>query len=229
MDSSPSEHRETAANLGPLEERLSKLEAQMASIGPMIENRLAAALQTAFDRIQGKIAAKMSQLTVSTRRPKLKRGSRSQASRPLSKVTEVYEQSNSSTATWEIKREALDKYAKKSLKGVCCIVNVAINAYACIRSALSIDSRSISSAPSIDSRNITALSRLEHNQALAQVTPRLAVAPNRICNVGVWGAWGYVRDAHHAFFFHRDTLLPVTETLKDESYLKGDFADFVRN
>ncbi|KAH9365358.1 hypothetical protein HPB48_017490 [Haemaphysalis longicornis] len=92
MDSSPSEHRETAANLGPLEERLSNLEAQMASIGTMIENRLAAALQTAFDRIPGKIAAQMSQLTVSTRRPKLKRGSRD----------EVDEQSNSSTATSEV-------------------------------------------------------------------------------------------------------------------------------
>ncbi|KAH9368295.1 hypothetical protein HPB48_008039 [Haemaphysalis longicornis] len=102
MDSSPSEHRETAANLGPLEERLSNLEAQMASIGTMIENRLAAALQTAFDRIPGKIAAQMSQLTVSTRRPKLKRGSRSQASRPLSKVAEVDQQSNSSTATSEV-------------------------------------------------------------------------------------------------------------------------------
>ncbi|KAH9359877.1 hypothetical protein HPB48_014411 [Haemaphysalis longicornis] len=102
MDSSPSEYRETAANLGPLEERLSNLEAQMASIGTMIENRLTAALQTAFDRIPGKIAAQMSQLTVSTRRPKLKRGSRSQASRPFSKVTEVDEQSNSSTATSEV-------------------------------------------------------------------------------------------------------------------------------
>ncbi|KAH9379651.1 hypothetical protein HPB48_009399 [Haemaphysalis longicornis] len=102
MDSSPSEHRETAANLGPLEERLSNLEAQIASIGTMIENRLAAALQTAFDRIPGKIATQMSQLTVTTRHPKLKRGSRSQAYRPLSKVTEVDEQSNSSTATSEV-------------------------------------------------------------------------------------------------------------------------------
>ncbi|KAH9372288.1 hypothetical protein HPB48_015636 [Haemaphysalis longicornis] len=102
MNSSPSEHRVTAANLGPLEERLSNLEAQMASIGTTIENRLAAALQTAFDHIPGKIAVQMSQLTVSTRRPELKRASRSRASRPLSKVTEVYEQSDSSTATSEV-------------------------------------------------------------------------------------------------------------------------------
>ncbi|XP_077564422.1 malate dehydrogenase, cytoplasmic-like [Haemaphysalis longicornis] len=113
---------------------------------------------------------------------------------------------------------ALDKYAKKSVKVVCCGVNAAINAYACIRSA-----------PSIDSRNITALSRLEHNQALAQIASKLAVAPNKVRNVVVWGGQGYVPDAHQATFFHRDTLLPVIETLKDESYLKGDFVDFVRN
>lgn len=113
---------------------------------------------------------------------------------------------------------ALEKYAKKSVKVVCCGVNAAINAYACIQSA-----------PSIDSRNITALSRVEHNQALAQIASKLAVAPNKVRNVVVWGGQGYVPDAHHAIFLHRDTLLPVIETLKDESYLRGDFVDFVRN
>ncbi|KAL1470457.1 hypothetical protein MTO96_040417 [Rhipicephalus appendiculatus] len=102
MDSAPSEHRDTAAHLAPLEARLGGLESQMASIVTTIEDRLAAALQTVFDRIPGMIVAQMPQLSVSTRRPKLKRVSRSQAPRPLSQVAEVDEQSSSSAATSEV-------------------------------------------------------------------------------------------------------------------------------
>ncbi|KAL1440480.1 hypothetical protein MTO96_009413 [Rhipicephalus appendiculatus] len=101
MDSAPSEHRDTAAHLAPLEARLGGLESQMASLVTTIEDRLAAALQTVFDRIPGMIVAQMPQLSVSTRRPKLKRVSRSQAPRPLSQVAEVDEQSSSSAATSE--------------------------------------------------------------------------------------------------------------------------------
>ncbi|KAL1444672.1 hypothetical protein MTO96_029665 [Rhipicephalus appendiculatus] len=102
MDSAPSEHRDTAAHLAPLEARLGGLESQMASLVTAIEDRLAAALQTVFDRIPGMIVAQMPQLSVSTRRPKLKRVSRSQAPRPLSQVAEVDEQSSSSAATSEV-------------------------------------------------------------------------------------------------------------------------------
>lgn len=113
---------------------------------------------------------------------------------------------------------ALEKYAKRSVKVVVCGCQVAINAFACI-----------DSAPSIDSRNISALTRLEHNQALAQIASKLAVAPNKVRNVVVWGGYGRVPDAYNAVFLHRDALLPVTETLKDETYLSGEFIDVVNN
>ncbi|XP_077484697.1 malate dehydrogenase, cytoplasmic-like [Amblyomma americanum] len=113
---------------------------------------------------------------------------------------------------------ALDKYAKKSVKVVVCGCQVAINAFACIQSA-----------PSIDSRNITALTRLEHNQALAQIASKLAVAPNKVRNVVVWGGYGRIPDAYSALFLHRENLLPVTETLKDEAYLSGEFVNVVNN
>ncbi|KAH7945203.1 hypothetical protein HPB49_008034 [Dermacentor silvarum] len=82
---------------------------------------------------------------------------------------------------------ALEKYAKRSVKVVVCGCQVAINAFACI-----------DSAPSIDSRNISALTRLEHNQALAQIASKLAVAPNKVRNVVVWGGYGRVPDAYNA-------------------------------
>ncbi|KAH7951355.1 hypothetical protein HPB52_008212 [Rhipicephalus sanguineus] len=94
---------------------------------------------------------------------------------------------------------ALEKYAKKTVKA----------------------------APSIDNRNITALTRLEQNQALAQIASKLAVAPNKVRNVVVWGGKGRVPDAYNAVFLHRENLLPVTETLKDDNYLSGEFIEVV--
>ncbi|KAL1444534.1 hypothetical protein MTO96_045502 [Rhipicephalus appendiculatus] len=111
---------------------------------------------------------------------------------------------------------ALDKYAKKTVKVVVCGCQVAVNAYACIQAA-----------PSIDSRSITALTRLEHNQALAQIASKLAVAPNKVRNVVVWGGKGCVPDAYNAVFLHRNNLLPVTETLKDDNYFSGEFIEVV--
>ncbi|KAH8022893.1 hypothetical protein HPB51_006251 [Rhipicephalus microplus] len=112
---------------------------------------------------------------------------------------------------------ALEKYAKKTAKVVVCGCQAAINAYACIQAA-----------PSIDKRSITALTRLEHNQALAQIASKLAVAPNKVRNVVVWGGKGRVPDAYNAVFLHGDNLLPVAETLKD-NYLSGEFIEVVNN
>lgn len=67
------ELRDTAALLAPIEARPSSLEAQMASIVTTIEDRLAATLQTVFDRIPGMIVASLTKLALRTRRAKLKR------------------------------------------------------------------------------------------------------------------------------------------------------------
>ncbi|KAH7934062.1 hypothetical protein HPB49_020943 [Dermacentor silvarum] len=82
MDSAPSEHRDTTALLAPIEALVSSLEAHVASIVTTIEDRLAAALQTVVDRIPGMIVAQLPQHAFSTRRPKLKRISKSQAPGP---------------------------------------------------------------------------------------------------------------------------------------------------
>ncbi|KAH8025140.1 hypothetical protein HPB51_003982 [Rhipicephalus microplus] len=102
MDSAPSQHGDNAVLLALMEARLSSLEAQMTSIVTTIEDRLAATLQTVFDHIPGMIVAQLPQLALNTRRSKLKRVSNSQASWPFSQVAAVDEQSNSSTATYEV-------------------------------------------------------------------------------------------------------------------------------
>ncbi|KAH6929538.1 hypothetical protein HPB50_002620 [Hyalomma asiaticum] len=100
MDSAPSQQRDTAELLAPIEAR--SLEAQMAFIVTTIEDRLAAALQTVFNRIPSMIAAQSPQVALTTRRAKLKRISNSKGHRPLSEVTKVDEQSGNSNATSDV-------------------------------------------------------------------------------------------------------------------------------
>ncbi|CAN8013347.1 unnamed protein product [Ixodes persulcatus] len=113
---------------------------------------------------------------------------------------------------------ALETYAKKTTKAVVCGTYAPINAFVCMRSA-----------PSIDRRNISALTRLEHNQALAQIAAKLSVAPNKVKNVIVWGGLQNVPDAYNAYFHHRDAVVAVTETVKDDDYFLKEFSDVVCN
>ncbi|KAH6941283.1 hypothetical protein HPB50_015743 [Hyalomma asiaticum] len=92
MHSAPSQQRDTAELLGPIEARLSSLEARMASIVTTIEGRLAAGLQSVLNRIPGMIAAQSPQVALTTRRATLKRISNSKAHGPFSEVTKVDEQ-----------------------------------------------------------------------------------------------------------------------------------------
>ncbi|KAH7979750.1 hypothetical protein HPB49_010809 [Dermacentor silvarum] len=101
MDSAPSEQRDCTALLAPIEARLSHLEGQMASIVTTIDDRLAAAIQTVFNRIPAMIVAQLPQIVSSTRRPttKLKRVNKSQMQRPLPHMAEADRQPVSLTAT----------------------------------------------------------------------------------------------------------------------------------
>ncbi|KAH6941970.1 hypothetical protein HPB50_026064 [Hyalomma asiaticum] len=114
MDSAPSQQRDTAELLAPIEAHLSSLEAQMASIVTTIEDRLAAALQTVFNRIPSMIAAQSPQVALTTCRAKVKRISNSKEHWPLSEVTKVDEQSGNSNATSDHARKAAKKRASLS-------------------------------------------------------------------------------------------------------------------
>ncbi|KAH6921958.1 hypothetical protein HPB50_006906 [Hyalomma asiaticum] len=99
VDSAPSQRRDTAVLLAPIEARLSSLEARMASIVTTIEDRLAAAHQTVFNRIPSIIASQSPEVALTTRRAKPKHISNSEEHRPLSEVTKVDEQSGNMKAT----------------------------------------------------------------------------------------------------------------------------------
>ncbi|XP_064470556.1 malate dehydrogenase, cytoplasmic-like [Ornithodoros turicata] len=115
---------------------------------------------------------------------------------------------------------AIEKYAKKSAKFVVCSNKANAHASACVQAA-----------PTIDDRNVTALTRLQHNQAVAQIAQKLAVAPNKVRNVIVWGSQSSTQlpDAQFATYQRRDVTVPVVDAIKDQTYLRDQFVKLIRN
>ena len=110
--------------------------------------------------------------------------------------------------------EALDKYAKKMVK-VLVVGNPAnTNALVCSRYA-----------PSIPRENFTAMTRLDQNRGRAQIAERLKVNVGQVNNVIIWGNHSatQVPDANSATVDLGSGPVPVTEALKSDEWLKGEF------
>ena len=71
---------------------------------------------------------------------------------------------------------ALDKYAKKSVKVL--VVGNPANTNAAI---------AMLNAPSIARENFSALTRLDHNRAKAQLAKKFGVPPSDVKDVAIWG------------------------------------------
>merc|ERR1712137_117872 len=77
---------------------------------------------------------------------------------------------------FKVQGQALDNHAKKSVK-VLVVGNPAnTNAFICRYFA-----------PSIPAENFSALTRLDHNRAVAQVAKKLGICPSFVYNVAIWG------------------------------------------
>lgn len=72
--------------------------------------------------------------------------------------------------------QALDRFARKDVKVVVIANPANTNAAVCARYA-----------PSIPKENFTALTRLDHNRALAQIAQKLHVHVTDVSNVAIWG------------------------------------------
>ncbi|XP_014250216.1 malate dehydrogenase, cytoplasmic [Cimex lectularius] len=111
--------------------------------------------------------------------------------------------------------QALDKYAKKSVK-VLVVGNPAnTNALMCAKFA-----------PSIPKENFSAMTRLDQNRAQAALATKLGVPVDQVKNVYIWGNHSSTQfpDAFHASVNGK----PVPELLKDDAWLKGDFVTKVQ-
>ena len=83
---------------------------------------------------------------------------------------------NENAKIFKAQGEALDKFAKKNVKVL--VVGNPANTNALIASHY---------APSIPKKNFTALTRLDQNRALSQLSDKLKVPVEDIKNVIIWG------------------------------------------
>lgn len=116
--------------------------------------------------------------------------------------------------------EALDKYAKKTVKVL--VVGNPANTNALICSKY---------APSIPRENFTAMTRLDQNRGRAQIAERLKVNVGQVQNVIIWGNHSatQVPDANSAIVNLGSGPVPVTDALKSDDWLKGEFITVSRH
>ncbi|XP_075719259.1 malate dehydrogenase, cytoplasmic [Rhinoderma darwinii] len=109
---------------------------------------------------------------------------------------------------------ALDKYAKKTVKVI--VVGNPANTN-CLTA--------LKSAPSIPKENFSCLTRLDHNRAKAQIALFVNVASDEVKNVIIWGNHSSTQypDVSHAVVKLQGKDVAVSEAVKDDSWLKGNF------
>jgi len=110
--------------------------------------------------------------------------------------------------------------AKKNCK-VLVVGNPAnTNAYICAKYA----------APNIPARNISAMTRLDHNRAVAQIAARSGVAVSNVKNVIIWGNHSSTQfpDVKHAKVFKDNQWQEAYSTVKDDNWLKADFIKLIQ-
>ncbi|KAK4313524.1 hypothetical protein Pmani_015139 [Petrolisthes manimaculis] len=120
---------------------------------------------------------------------------------------------------FKVQGEALDKFAKKSVK-VLVVGNPAnTNALICAKYA-----------PSIPRENFSAMTRLDQNRAQAQIAQRLGIPVTDVKNIIIWGNHSSTQfpDVRHASATVNGQKVSVYDAIKDDSYLKGDFITTVQ-
>jgi malate dehydrogenase len=117
-----------------------------------------------------------------------------------------------------------DKFARKNVK--VCVVGNPANTNALILSK---------NAPTINPKNFTALTRLDHNRAVAQIAEKINVDNEKIKNVVIWGNHSATQypDIDYAFLENHGfdaikTQLPVKPFIGNEKWVQGDFIKTVQ-
>jgi len=116
---------------------------------------------------------------------------------------------------FKVQGEALDKYAKKSVKVL--VVGNPANTNALICSHF---------APSIPKTNFSAMTRLDQNRASSQLAQKAGVKISAVKGVTIWGNHSSTQfpDAEHATIGGK----PVVEVIKDSEWLTKEFIPTVQ-
>ncbi|KAL7057258.1 hypothetical protein AAHC03_019031 [Spirometra sp. Aus1] len=113
---------------------------------------------------------------------------------------------------FKVQGEALDKYAKKTVKVL--VVGNPANTNALMMSKF---------APSIPKENFSSLARLDHNRAIAQVAMKLGVPNSDVSNVIIWGNHSNTQfpDISHATAIVKGKSVNAAEAINDENWIKN--------
>jgi len=118
---------------------------------------------------------------------------------------------------FEVQGRALEAHASRNVKVV--VVGNPANTNAAIAAAC---------APSIPKRNFTALTRLDHNRALAMLAIKAGVPVGSVDNAIIWGNHSATQypDWHHAAL--KGTGERLAALVADDDWLKGTFVPAVQ-
>uniref|UniRef100_A0A8C1X5I5 Malate dehydrogenase n=1 Tax=Cyprinus carpio TaxID=7962 RepID=A0A8C1X5I5_CYPCA len=122
-------------------------------------------------------------------------------------------------AIFKSQGEALDKYAKKTVKVL--VVGNPANTNCLIAAK---------SAPSIPKENFSCLTRLDHNRACFQVAMRCGISANSVKNMIIWGNHSSTQypDIHHCKVNVQGKDVTAFDAVKDDAWLKGEFISTVQ-
>lgn len=112
-----------------------------------------------------------------------------------------------------------DMYAKKTVK--VCVVGNPANTNALILAK---------NAPSINFKNFTALTRLDHNRAVAQLSEKLKLDYDRIKNVIIWGNHSTTQhpDIDYCIVEDSDNTYPIKSMIADDKWIQNEFIKTVQ-
>lgn len=114
---------------------------------------------------------------------------------------------------------ALNNYAKKSCKIV--VVGNPANTNCLILQQF---------APNIPKENFSALTRLDHNRALSQISLKLKVPISQVHDVIIWGNHSSTQypDVNHGFIEYENKKLSIREAVNDDDYLNKEFISTIQ-
>jgi malate dehydrogenase len=115
--------------------------------------------------------------------------------------------------------QAIDQFAKKTIKVVVVGNPANTNAFICKKYA-----------PSIPPQNFSCLTRLDQNRAKSQIAGRVGVSSGDVKNVIIWGNHSSTQfpDVRHATVEVNGKKLPVYDAVKDDNWLKNEFISTVQ-
>lgn len=121
---------------------------------------------------------------------------------------------------FKVQGDALDKFAKKTVKVL--VVGNPANTNALICSKY---------APSIPKENFSAMTRLDQNRAQAHIAAKLGIPVSQVKNVIIWGNHSKTQypDVRNATVtLPNGATMSVHEAIKDDAYLENTFVETIQ-